>query len=496
MQNVFDKIISYHDLINGALVPDKLSPTAIANYLKSEQLPCKDMIVGRFKGSILVEKLRITSTNPLAEKYFPKSSNITQSLYFQLKYNSLSRQIEQVPFDQLKLDFQLYSIHPVSMPSNSEWTKIDEHRLRYCYINQLLSNMEVEHITEIRRISLVNDDEQSKAKISKLHRLLHSFLLELTSMFQLTPSELELQIKKEYTTRDCAILVYRSIVKIIDFTYESFKRYMDFSLNVPCSSTLLNNNNFLLKTKKLENRLNRIDLDEELRNILNDEIDRIIKFQTLKKITFKEYDYYTVLFKSMTRFFLNSKNSVLDPDRIIDFLIFTNFKNEAFFEYLIESMISTSNDYDDAIDKHDYLILKKKEYVQLEIKASLYNKVDESHLIKILQKWIDIELSHINIVANTSEDKKVEVKPELKKIRSNVPINILVIFYRLFLECEVVSVEKKIEFAKWIVKTHTNQTNREFSLNSINNKMVNPTSSYIKRAQEILLEMYEKSKLL
>src|SRR5690554_8155840 len=91
----------------------------------------------------------------------------------------------------------------------------------------------------------------------------------------------------------------------------------------------------------------------------------------------------------MTRFFLNSKNSVLDPDRIIDFLIFTNFKNEAFFEYLIESMISTSNDYDDAIDKHDYLILKKKEYVQLEIKASLYNKVDESHLIKILQKWID-----------------------------------------------------------------------------------------------------------
>src|SRR5690554_7089404 len=88
------------------------------------------------------------------------------------------------------------------------------------------------------------------------------------------------------------------------------------------------------------------------------------------------------------------------------------------------------------------------------------------------------------------------VKPELKKIRSNVPINILVIFYRLFLECEVVSVEKKIEFAKWIVKTHTNQTNREFSLNSINNKMVNPTSSYIKRAQEILLEMYEKSKLL
>src|SRR5690554_5161157 len=114
----------------------------------------------------------------------------------------------------------------------------------------------------------------------------------------------------------------------------------------------------------------------------------------------------------MTKFFLNRKAFELDPDRVIDFLIFTNFKNEAFFEYLIESMISTSNDYDDDIDKYDYLILKKKEYVQLEIKASLYNKVDESHLIKILQKWIDIELSHINIVANTSEDKKVEVRSE------------------------------------------------------------------------------------
>lgn len=496
MQDVFDKIISYHDLINGALVPDKLNAAAIANYLDSEHLPCKDMIIGKFKGPKLIDIFKITSANPLANNYYSLNKTIPHNLYFQMKYEQLINQLEHTKFDKLILNSAPYFTIPVSMPVASDWSKIEGDRLKYCYINQLLKNMEVEHINEIRSISLINDDELSKIKIAKLHRLLNSFLIELSNKFHLKPSDLKLKIKKEYSIRDCAILVYLSIVKVIDFTYKSFKRYMDFNLNIPFSSKLINNNNFIFKANQLEKRLNKIELDDNLQSILNDELEKIIKFQSLKSITFKEYDYYTILFKSMTRFFLKRENIELDQEKIVDFLIFINFKNESFFEYTINLIISTANDFEEVIDKYDYLVRKQKEYTQLDIKVSFYSVVEEHHLIRNLLKWINIEISHIKPVSTPINNNNIEYKEEFEKLISNLPLNVIAVLYRLFYDCETIGTEKKIEIAKWIQNTHTNNNNRKFSLDSIINKMSNPTSPYIKKAQEILLEMYEKSKLL
>src|SRR5690554_6802024 len=77
MHDFFNQIISYHDLINGPLVPNKLNANKIANYFNSEHLDCKDMIIGKFKkvkeGLTLIEELRISTIHPLANQYFINS---------------------------------------------------------------------------------------------------------------------------------------------------------------------------------------------------------------------------------------------------------------------------------------------------------------------------------------------------------------------------------------------------------------------------------------
>ena len=492
MQDLFDKIISYHDLINGELAPDKINTANLAEYLNSEQIPCKVMIVGRFKGPKLIETIKISSSNPLAKKYYNLDKPVPHFSYFQLKYEKLINELSNIKFDNLKLNFTSYYTVPVLLPIVSDWSKIESDRLRYCHINHLLNNMEVEHINKIRYISLNKDYEKSKLKITKLHRLLNSCLIELTNKFQLKSPDLELSIKKEYTIKDCAALIYRSIVNILDFTYDSFRGYMDFGLKIPFSSKLINNNNFLSKANRLEKKLEKTELDDSLKNILNDELEKIIKFQSLKSITYKEYDYYTILFKSMTRFFLKKKNIELDQEKIVDFLIFINFRNETFFEYIIDSINSTANDFEDIIDKHEYLISMKKEYDQLEIKARIYSSVDDNHLVRNLLKWIEIELSHVEPIP----EPIIRKKKEIKKLSINVSLYLLVIFYRLLYDCGYLNIEKKTDLAKWIHDTHTNKDNIDFSQTSITNKMSNPKSPHLEKTGNILLKMLERLKLL
>jgi hypothetical protein len=496
MQGLFNKIISYHDLINGDLVPDKINPANIAAYLNAEQLPCEDMIVGKFKGSKLIDIFKISSANPLAEKYYTRKKVVPHYLYFKLKYEQLTNQLANIKFDKLTLYVAPYYTIPVSMPVVSDWSKIESDRLRYCHINHLLNSMEVEHIYEIRNFSLINDDEQSKVKISKLHRLLNSFLIELANSFHLKSTDLELSIKKEYSIRDCAVLIYRSIVKVLDFTYDSFRRYMDFNLNIPYSSKLINNNNFISKANRLERKLQIIELDDSLKNILNEELEKIIKFQSLKSITYKEYDYYTMLFKALINFFLKKNNSELDQEKIVDFLIFINYKNEAFFEYVIKSIYSTANDFEDNNDKLEYLVNMKKEYSQLDIKVSLYSIDVDHQLVRNLLKWIEIELSHVELIPNTISNNKEGNKIRIKKLSLNVSLYVIVIFYRLLYDCGFINIKTKTELVKWIHDTHTNKNNIDFSPTSITNKMSNPKPQHLEKAENMLLKMLKKLKLL
>src|SRR5690554_618218 len=74
MKEFFNETISYYDLINGDLAPDKINTNNIAKYLISEGVYCQDMIIGKYKEENnefqLIEELRISSGHPLAKSYF------------------------------------------------------------------------------------------------------------------------------------------------------------------------------------------------------------------------------------------------------------------------------------------------------------------------------------------------------------------------------------------------------------------------------------------
>ncbi len=267
---------------------------------------------------------------------------------------------------------------------------------------------------------------------------------------------------------------------------------MDSNLKIPFSSELINNTNFLSKTNRLEKKLNSIDLEENLLNILNGELQKIVRFQSLKSITYQEYQYYTIFFNSLTNFFLKKENRELSQDKIVDFLIFINYKNESFFEYIIAQINSAANDRDDIFDKHEYLENKKKEYAQLDIKTSLYSLDDEHQLVRNLLKWIEIELSHLGPIQTPIASQKKEIK----KLSINISLYVLVIFYRLLFDCGLLNIKKKTDLVQWIRETHTNKNNIDFSTISITNKMSNPKPQHLEKTESMLLKMLKRLKLL
>ena len=151
MQEFFEEIISYHDLINGSLVPNKINSSALAEYLTNEQLSCQDMILGQFEEKNnkfeLVEEFRICSAHPLAETYFkgneiPFPNPINQTLHPDI--------LDQLKVKPNNLNNTVYyrkqeSLQTVGVSIDAEWNEIEENRLKYCYINTLLNEMENQH---------------------------------------------------------------------------------------------------------------------------------------------------------------------------------------------------------------------------------------------------------------------------------------------------------------------------------------------------------------
>ncbi|RFC53196.1 hypothetical protein [Brumimicrobium aurantiacum] len=487
MQDLFNKIISYHDLINGDLTPNKLRPTAIANFLKSEQLTCKDMIVGHYRGHKVVSQIKVSSANPIAHKFYTNKNSIQHQVYFNSKYQGILESINNTAFKSMTILEKIVYETPISMPTVTDWNEIENDRLRYCYFNQLLENLKTEHIYEIRQITLIDDEETCKKKISKLHRLLNSFLIELTDRYKIKQADLTLQLKHEYTNRDCAILIYISIVEILDHTYKSFKRYLDLSLNIPFSSKLINNTNFITKTRLIERKLNALTVDEELKDILNAELKNILKFQNTKRISYNDYQYYTVVFKSLKRFFLKRKIKELDQEKIVTYLISINFKNKSFFDYLIESIISASNDFEELEERNNFLQVKTKEFEQLKVLTS--GDQENCSLINKLLNWLALEIKHIESDIISKQNQLNEFNTDSIKLISTLNINEIALLFRLLNELDIFEPEKRVRVAAWIKQSITNKDNRIYSQSSLRNNMYNPSTASIDRIKKFAIEL-------
>lgn len=500
MQKLFEKIISYHDLINGDLVPNKITSSKIAEYLTDEQIPCQDMIVGSFKQNNerfeLVEKLKICSAHPLAEVYF-KSNEIP----FPNSINQVvdSNILKQLNINPDKLDNNIFfrkqeNLQVVGVAFDAEWMEVEENRLKYCYINSLLSEMEVQHINAIRQMTFIHDDNKLKSSITKFQRVFQSYLHEITEKFNLKPSNLKVKVKKNYTDVDCAALIYKSIVVVLDFISSTFYEYIDTNQNIPYYSKLLNQNNFVTTSKQILKQLNEIELDERLKLIIDSELRKVLNFEISNRITYEEFEYYKIFLTCFNTFLKKLKFKELEQEDVIQFLVSINFRKHIFFEYIIDNFIDTFNDFEDLEEKKMFLLIKKKEYQQLQLRAYEQLKDNETQLaVKILQ-WIDFEVDYNQIKLQAVKNEIVSEKSEKIKMVTALSGKDLGALFRILKDKKIIKPETTRGLAKWIQDSFTNENNHEYSQGSLSNSIYQQNPSSMKKIRDLGIYILDATK--
>lgn len=501
MQEFFEKIISYHDLINGNLVPNKINTSALAEYLDGEQLSCQDMILGQFKEKNnkfeLVEEFRICSAHPLADTYFKTHEIPFPNPTHQIIDSDILKQLKIKPS---KLNNSVYyrkqeSLQIVGIAIDTEWNEIEESRLKYCYINTLLSEMEIQHINEIRQINIKYSDEDFKSRIIKLQRILHSYLNEITEKSKLKSTDLNIKLRKTYTDKDCAVLTYKSIVEVLDFISTTFYEYIDLNQNIPYYSKLLNQNDFVSKAKLILKKINKIEIDERLRLIIEAELRKVLNFEISKRITYHEFEYFIRLLKCFSKFLEKLKFEDLEQEDLINFLISINFKKQSFFEYCIGTLKQTLKDYEDYDSKEAYLITKKKEYQQLQLHSYQQLNSDDLQLVVKFIEWIDLELDFINTNSKAIQRSQTIIKKS--KLVTAYNAKELGALLKILMDSGVIKPGSVVELSKWIQDSFTNENQHTYSLDSIRNNLYPPTKENFKRLRELaiyILDVTNQSK--
>jgi hypothetical protein len=152
-----------------------LDALKVADYLNSEQMVCKDMIIGKFKKESsefkLIEELRISTAHPLAESFFVNNEidfpNNPTTLISPKVFELLNLNHEKVKNDYVYKKQNGFDVIGVAL--ESEWSEIDNDRLIYGYINIQLKEMEIEHINKLRKLALNNTEEVFKKGIENFN---------------------------------------------------------------------------------------------------------------------------------------------------------------------------------------------------------------------------------------------------------------------------------------------------------------------------------------
>ncbi len=494
MQDFFNQIISYHDLINGPLVPNKLDALKVADYLTSEQLVCKDMIVGKFKKEgnefKLIEELRISTAHPLAESFFVSNEiafpNNPTTLISPEVFKLLNLNHEKVKNDYVYKKQNGVDIIGVAL--ESEWSEVDNDRLIYGYVNFQLKEMEIEHIKVLRKLALNFTEEIIKKTIVKLQRIFNSYLNEITNEYQLKPTDLNIKLKQSYNKKDCAILVYRSIVKVLDFVTTTFYHLMDLSQQIPYHSKLLNENHFVDLSKEILKQLKKIELDDRFRAIIESEINKVLSFDISNRINYNSFEAYKEFLKAFNSFLKKINYTSINQEEIIYFLISINLKKKSFLTFITDDIKSSLYKVDSKEEQSNLLSIKQKHFEQALLSAEFYYQVDEHHLAHKLLKWIDVELSFLDQTHAFKLNSKYS--NSFQKLSSALNIKEIAVLCRLFKEADSLNNETMTNISNWLSSTITNKNNIKYSNISFRNKMYNMDKKSFEKVKALIFKMY------
>ncbi|MCC5922479.1 MAG: hypothetical protein JJT77_01735 [Crocinitomicaceae bacterium] len=498
MHEIFDRIISYHDPINGDLAPEKMDANSIAKTLKNDKVDCREVTLVRFKklktekDFEIIESLKVSSAHPLFREVletsnfsfpYPMEEILNEQVISKLKISS--EDISKSQYNITKTD----GVYTISISKEINWTDLEENRLKYGYLNMVLNQIYTEHTKTLRDCSIRMNEIEFNTLVAKLQRILTSYLNELIEKYGLKHNDLKIKIKTRYTAKDHAVLIYRSIVNLMDFIVSTFSEFIDDSQKIPYFSKSLNENDFVNKAKKILKALKEIEVDEIFYFLMEEELEKVLNLHNSERISYKEFGYYNNLLRNLFMYLSRAKLMPIDEQQIIQFLVTINFQNQSFFDYLVNDIINAIHDFDDHEEKHLYLLQKKKEFSQVLL------KIDEkdSQLVKKVIAWIDIELDFWNIYPRKDEGKTTQDESlKQQKLKTRFNSKELSTFYRVVYDLGVIEPESMSSLAQWIQASFVNEQSKDFSVKHIRNNLYNMHPSSANKIRDLAFQIINK----
>lgn len=497
MHQYYYELQIYEDLINGEMTPFRLKGDKLQlgrKYLDQEVGQCQDMqllkVKRRNKKAEVIEKLNITNAHPLAKMYFHEP----EIAFEENIHDILSKEIaSELHIDNKNLVFTTSklknNVYHIGICQNSTWSKIAQQRIKYCYYFQMLSDCQRKLKRSLHLAVYELEEENFKKLVSNIQKTLLYYLSELQKEHVIDPNLIDYQIKESYTNQDCVSLIYISLIEQLNHLYENYHSAFDKSYLVPYYSEIINVNQIDEKINFIRTTLQKQGIDPLLMNVLNEQFDRIMRFDHPNRLTYHELDYFIEFLSNLAKFIAMNKEKGITADRIVTTLISYQFNSFKFIQYLTNEIRMDLATIQTFQEKRLYLLTQKKMVEQCIVAIKKPFDPKSNCIRETLCDWIEKEKQLVEEHIQLYSDETTVQKTETYKIETSFTAKQLAVFIKILSDGDIIISKSQSELARWISANFKTANCPEISITQMRNNLYNKDPDTLERIRQTLIEM-------
>lgn len=492
MTNINYEFEIFDDLLNDHL---SVSKNKIINELEESFDSCQNMIVGEFrkhKNDLqLKDKYEISIAHPLSENYFQNMFIPFEDNLENILSPKIIEELEVNAEEDSKVIIQEKGqIKVVGIATTSSWADFSHDRLIYCYFNNILRNQIAEIKRNLKLQLFPLDDIKIQQYVKRAQRILLNFATDIAINNELSTEELKFVISSEYTEKNKMSMIYIYIVDLISFLEKNFQPYIDPDLQIPFHSDIIHKYGFVDKAKYIKNKLEKCEIDKELKSIIDTPLNKILNLKMENRITYHEINYFSFFLSNLKRRFKEAKEDNFSIDYIVKFMFELDFNPYEMSEYMINLTNERVNSLKDNYQKEIFLNERYKCVSQIRVMAlESYDKYT-TPLKEAVLSWIESEL-HFRQALNSKTGVPFKSCNQEGKTKLTLDLSVpqLALVAKILNEVNISSNSTKQDLANWISENIKTRSTDNISRKNLYNQMYNLNTSTISEVKAKIIEM-------
>jgi hypothetical protein len=488
----------FDNLIMGELNPfnnPDIDQKRIAPYMLETVGKCENIIIGKFKKERnkykLQEKTELTNAHPLACKYFSQIQIPSNQLADARISEDILRELDISMDKIIKIAVTQTDVHKIiTVGVESDWSDINQSRINYCYINNVLEKEVVQIMRNIKMNLFPLADEQIERFVKRSQHLLLNHATQIAINNSLKAKDTQLKIKPDYDEKDSMILAHSYIVDLISFLEREYKQYLDEDLQIPYQSDLLKKNAFIQKAKTIVKLLKKLNIDVELIKIINEPLCKVLNLTNENRITYHEFKYYQIFLTGLERELVINKN--IDQDEVIRFLFQVEFNPIKLTTFIVNQLIKTLGKFKNDKPKMLFLMERQKCIQQItKISQEKYKKSNRALDHSVLN-WITGEIRYLKKKSTTENEPtktSAETFTDQEKLVANSNVGTLALFSKLMYQADIVKADGIQDLCRLISEHFRTEKTHVLSTKNLKNNMYEPTKKNIAEVKTKLIQM-------